>query len=137
MKPLTIAASLIFLSLGGAVPGISQTNTTTYVSHGYFDGLNLADSMLIEGDFVITIAQKTVEIVKVNKDDASKDEVYLKRRTMSALKYTTLEDEEYYVWKLGDQKMVLRLLQGCRYLSLYQTDNFGLPARYITFKLKE
>lgn len=137
MKPLILSASIILLLLGCFDPATAQFNTKTYISHGYFDGLNLADSLLIKGDFVITIAQKEVEILKVNQDDLGKDEVYLKRRTMSALKYTTLEDEEYYVWKLGDQKMVLRLLNGTRYLSLYQTDDFGLPARYITFKLKE
>lgn len=116
---------------------VAQFNTLQYVSHGYFTGLSFTDSLMIKADFVITISQKEVEILQVDIENPDKDIVYLKSRTMSALKYPTLDGQEYYVWKLGDRKMVLRVVDGTRYLSLYKTDEFGLPSEYITFKLKE
>ncbi len=93
--------------------------------------------MMIPGDFLITIAPKEVQILKINLEDSSKNEIFLKSRTMSGIKYHTLDGVEYFVWKLGDRKMVLRELNGKRYLSLYRSDDFGLPAEYLTFLIKE
>ncbi len=115
----------------------AQYNTVQYVSHGYFTDLNLADSVMIKSSMVITISQNKVEILKIDIDDASKDEMFFESRTLSALKYPGSDGEDYYVWKLGDRKMILRKQKGTRYLSLYQTDEYGLPAQYLTFKLKD
>ena len=102
-----------------------------------FNGLSLADSMMIKGEFLIEIAPKQVAITKIDPEDSSKNEVYLKRRTMSALRYSTLDGNSYTEWKLGDRKMVLRSQNGCRYISVYKTDAYGLPEEYITFIITE
>jgi len=115
----------------------AQFSTLNYVSHGYFDGLSFNDSLLIEESFVITITEKKVEILKIDANDLSKDSLFLERRCLSALKYPTGDGEYYYVWKLGDRKMVLRNENGAKYLSLYQTNAFGLPNEYLTFKIQE
>ena len=115
----------------------SQFNTVTYVSHGYFTGMDFSDKQMIETSVVITIDQNNVKILKVDLSDAKNDEVIYESRCLSALKYPTLDGDEYYVWKLGDRKMILRKRDGRRYLSLYQTDEYGLPNEYITYKIND
>ena len=129
----------IVLALFIVAPQFSQAqfNTVNYVSYGYFEGLNLADSLMIQDTLVITIDQKHVEILQVDPSNSANDKIFFESRTMSALKYPAGEGEYYYVWKLGDRKMILRVIDGRRYLSLYQTDEYGLPKEYLTFKIKE
>ena len=115
----------------------AQFNTVNYVSYGYFTGLSLADSLMIQDTLVITIDQKNIEILQVDPGNAANDKIFFESRTMSALKYPASDGEYYYVWKLGDRKMILRVQNGRKYLSLYQTDEYGLPKEYLTFKIKE
>lgn len=124
----------LIVGLLGYLPVVAQTASTTLVSHGYYKGMNFADSMIIKAEFQIIIAPKEVTILALREMDSS---VYLQRRTMSGIKYTTLDARTYQVWKLGDRKMVLRELDGQPYLSLYRTDDYGLPAEYITFIIED
>jgi hypothetical protein len=91
---------------------------------------------MIQDTTIITINQNKVEIVKVDPKDASKDKLFFESRSMSALKYPASNGTSYFVWKLGDRKMILRVINGIKYLSLYQTDEYGLPKEYLTFKIK-
>jgi hypothetical protein len=93
--------------------------------------------MMIPADFIITIAPKEVEILRTDSNDSSKNTVFLKRRTMSAMHYPSSNGERYTVWKLGDRKMVMRKINNIQYLSVYQADEFGLPAEYVTFIIKD
>lgn len=115
----------------------AQFNTINYVSYGYYKGLSLADSLMVKDTLVITIDQKHVEILQVDPSNAANDKIFFESRTMSALKYPASDGEYYYVWKLGDRKMILRVINGRKYLSLYQTDEYGLPKEYLTFAIKE
>lgn len=128
-----LIAFLIFVSQHA----IAQYNTLKFVSHGYYTGLKFDSTEYVEDHFVITITDKKVEILNVHLNDPSKNSTYLERRCLSALKYPTLDGGEYYEWKLGDRKMVLRKEEGVRYLSLYQTNEYGLPSEYITFVIKD
>lgn len=130
---LVIGFVLIILS----EPVSAQFSTLKYVSYGYFDGLKFDSAELKSESFVITITERNVKILKVDLSDPGKDSLYLERRCLSALKYPTLDGDEYYVWKLGDRKMVLRKENNIKYLSLYQTDDYGLPREYITFLISE
>ena len=114
----------------------AQYNTLKFVSHGYYTGLKFDSTEYVEDHFVITITDKKVEILNVHLNDPSQNKMYLERRCLSALKYPTLDGDEYYEWKLGDRKMVLRKESGTRYLSLYQSNEYGLPAEYITFVIE-
>jgi len=115
----------------------AQFNTVNYVSYGYFTGLSLADSLMFQDTLVITIDQKYIKILQVDPSNAANDKLFFESRTMSALKYPATDGEYYYVWKLGDRKMILRVQNGHKYLSLYQTDEYGLPKEYLTFLIKE
>jgi hypothetical protein len=115
----------------------AQFNTVNYVSYGYFTGLSLDDSLMIQDTLVITIEQKYVEILLVDPSNADNDKMFFKSKTMSALKYPATDGEYYYVWKLGDRKMILRVENARKYLSIYQTDEYGLPKEYLTFLIKE
>ena len=115
----------------------AQFNTVNCVSYGYFTGLSLADSLMFQDTLVITIDQKYIKILQVDPSNAANDKLFFESRTMSALKYPATDGEYYYVWKLGDRKMILRVQNGHKYLSLYQTDEYGLPKEYLTFLIKE
>lgn|GEM_PF-4111269 len=136
MKPRNILPLFISLLLI-ARPALAQFNSVKYVSYGYFTGLSLADSLMVQDTVVISIDQKKIEILDVDPVNAARDVMFFESRTMSALKYPATDGAFYYVWKLGDRKMILRQREGIRYLSLYQTDEYGLPKEYITFKIKE
>ena len=135
MKPLRLIPLLAIILLS-TLTAPAQFNTVKYVSTGYFTDINLTDSLMVEATMVISISQNKVEILQVDPDDASNDKMFFESRCMSALKYPAAEGEYYYVWKLGDRKMILRQREGNRYLSLYQTDEYGLPKEYLTFKIK-
>ncbi|MEN8249406.1 MAG: hypothetical protein ABFS32_10780 [Bacteroidota bacterium] len=137
MKPYFLKEILIVGILLISFQSNAQYNTLKFASHGYYTGLKFDSTEFIEDHFVITITDKKVEILNVHLNDPGKNKMYLERRCLSALKYPTLDGEEYYVWKLGDRKMVLRKENGIRYLSLYQTNEYGLPNEYITFKIVE
>ena len=115
----------------------AQFNTINYVSYVYFTGLSLAYSLMNLYTLFITIYQKKIKIIDVDPVNESNDKVFFESRTMSALKYPATDGEYYYVWKLGDRKMILRVQDGRKYLSLYQTDEYGLPKEYLTFLIKE
>jgi hypothetical protein len=127
-----------FMLLAFCAPTLShaQTNTVNYRSTGYFNGLDFSDSLLIKADMVITIAQNKVEFLKVDLEDSSKDELFYTGRCLSPIKYPTTDGDHYMVWKLGDRKMVLMKINGIKYISLYQTNDFSLPKEYLTFKIK-
>lgn len=131
---VTLAISAVLLFTSHTIQ--AQFNTIKYVSEGYFNDLNMVDSLMIETPMLITISQNKVEILAVDPDDAKNDKMFFESRCMSALKYPATNGEFYYIWKLGDRKMVLRVEHGTKYLSLYKTNEFGLPAEYLTFKIK-
>jgi thiamine monophosphate kinase len=133
-KHLFFVALIISLT---SVKLVAQYNTVKYVSNGYFTGMDFSDSLMVEAEMVITISQNRVEILKIDLSDPSKDEMFYESRCLSPLKYPAADGEFFYVWKLGDRKMVLRIYKGTRYLSLYQTDEYGLPGEYLTFKIRE
>ena len=136
-KLISILISLlIILSL---CPGktLAQEEADLYISEGYFNNLNLNDSVIIKTNLIISISKNKVQIVKPAADDLSEVEVFFQSRCMSPIKYPAANGEFYTVWKLGDRKMILRKINGTRYLSLYQTDEFGLPRQYLTFKIKD
>lgn len=129
---------LVFsLLLKFALPGYSQFNSIKYVSHGYYVGMDFSDKKIFDQSSVITIDQNSVQIIKVDLSNPENDTLIFKSRMLSALKYPTLDGDQYYVWKLGDRKMVLRKLDGKRLLSLYQTDEYGLPKQYVTYLIKD
>lgn len=132
---LTLVTLLLFCTIG--LSATAQFNTIKYVSHGYFTGMDFSDKKMVETHVVITIDQNNVKILEVDLSNPDNDKVIFERRTLSALKYPTLDGDEYYVWKLGDRKMILRKREGVRYLSLYQTDEYGLPREYTTYKITE
>ena len=137
MKSLPSVACLVIAWVLTIHLAEAQDHTLTYSSQGYFNGINLTDSLLIKANFEILIEKNEVKILAKGSNDGQKDTVYLERRTMSPIKYQTLEGIEYYVWKLGDRKMVFREINDVRYLSLYTSDDYGLPAEYITFKIED
>ena len=60
----------------------AQFNTVNYVSYGYFTGLSLADSLMIQDTLVITIDQKNIEILQVDPSHAANDKLFFQSRTM-------------------------------------------------------
>lgn len=136
IKPFILVGYLLVWA-GNYIPTLAQNDTIRFSSLSYFSGMSFVDSMMQSGNYAITIAPKEVKIIEVNHEDQSKNRLYLQRRTMSGIKYSTLDGRQYIVWKLGDRKMILREQDGRRYLSLYRTDDYGLPAEYITFILEE
>lgn len=119
------------------LPGFSQFNTIKYVSHGYFVGMDFSEKQIIEQSSVITIDQNRVRVLKIDLSNPENDTLIFESRMLSALKYPTLDGDQYYVWKLGDRKMVLRKKEGVKLLSLYQTDEYGLPKEYVTYLIKD
>ena len=137
MKYINISALVLFVWLICFLPAKAQYNTIKYASHGYFTGMDFSKKNIIETSVFITIEQNRVKIMKVDLSNPANDKMIYESRTLSALKYPAIDGELYYVWKLGDRKMVLRKLNGERYLSLYQTDEFGLPNEYITYLISD
>ncbi len=135
LNSLTLAMLLLLCTISYSTT--AQFNTIKYVSHGYFSGMDFSDKKMLETHVVITIDQNRVQILEVDLSNPDNDKIIFERRTLSALKYPTMDGDEYYVWKLGDRKMVLRKRDGIRYLSLYQTDEYGLPREYTTYKITE
>ena len=129
----SLLAVLILIALDSQ----AQFNTVTYVSHGYFNGMDFSEKAMIEASFVIAIDQNLVKITKLDLSNRENDELIYESRMLSALKYPTIDGDQYYVWKLGDRKMVLRKLDGKTYISLYQTDEYGLPKEYTTYLIKQ
>jgi hypothetical protein len=113
----------------------AQIKTVTYTSTEYFTGLDFADSLLIKTNMVITIAQNKVEFMEVDPEDSTKNKPLFSGRCLSPIEYSTRNGNPYTVWKLGDRKMVSREQDGTMYISLYQTNDFGLPKEYLTFKI--
>ena len=85
MKPSPRLYLVLFISFWSIQLTYAQFNTVKYVSHGYFTGLNLDDSAIIEASFVITITQSKVEILMVDPYDPNKDQMYYESITISAL----------------------------------------------------
>jgi len=136
-KFISITISLLIVLSLCTGKTLAQEDTDLYVSEGYYNNLILDDSVIIKTNFIISISKNKVQIVKPAVDDLSEVEVFFESRCMSPIKYPAGNGEFYTVWKLGDRKMVLRKINGTRYLSLYQTDEFGLPRQYLTFKIKD
>jgi hypothetical protein len=114
----------------------AQSEVVSYLSHGYFDGLILADSLLIQDTVIITVSHNKIEMFRVDVLDSNKNELFFESRSFSPSKYPDNNGGQYIVWKLGDRKMILRTLNGIKYISLYQTDAFGLPKQYLTYKIE-
>jgi hypothetical protein len=115
----------------------SESDAVSYLSYGYFDGLILADSLLIQDTVVITVSHNKIEMFKVDVLDTDKIEPFFESRSFSPSKYPDNNGGHYTVWKLGDRKMILRTVDGRKYISLYQTDAYGLPKQYLTYKIEE
>ena len=137
MKFIKAKTLVLYFILISFLPVQAQYNTVKYVSHGYFIGMDFSEKNIIEASVVITIEQNMVKIMKLDLSNRENDKMIYESRTLSALKYPTLDGDQYYVWKLGDRKMVLRKKNGGRYLSLYQTDEYGLPQEYITYLISD
>lgn len=114
-----------------------ESGAVSYLSHGYFDGINLADSLIIQDTVVITVSHNKVEMFKVDVFDSENNELIFESRSFSPSKYPDSNGGHYTVWKLGDRRMILRTLNGIRYISLYQTDAYSLPKQYLTYKIEK
>ena len=139
MKPrsLSYLSTFVFINLLLTLPLQAQTGSVSYLSHGYFEGLSLADSLITQDTIVITVSLNKVEITKVDINDSSKNKLLFESKCFSPIKYPASNGEYYSVWKLGDRKMILRTWNKVQYISLYQTDEYGLPKQYLTYKIDE
>ena len=134
---LAYSTVLVFINLILSIQLQAQNSAVSYLSHGYFEGLSLADSLITKDTLVITISQTKVEIIEVDIFDSSKNKLIFESRCLSPIKYPSSNGGHYTVWKLGDRKMILRTKKGIQYISLYQTDDYGLPKQYLTYKIEE
>jgi hypothetical protein len=134
---LAYSTVLVFINLILSIQLLAQNSSISYLSHGYFEGLSLADSLITKDTLVITISQNKVEIIEVDIFDSSKNKLIFESRCLSPIKYPSSNGDYYTVWKLGDRKMILRTRKGVQYISLYQTDDYGLPKQYLTYKIEE
>ena len=134
---LAYSTVLVFINLILSIQLQAQNSAVSYLSHGYFEGLSLADSLITKDTLVIIISQNKVEIIEVDINDSSKNKLIFESRCLSPIKYPSSNGDYYTVWKLGDRKMILRTKKGIQYISLYQTDDYGLPKQYLTYKIEE
>ena len=64
----------------------SESEVVSYLSHGYFDGLILADSLLIQDTVIITVSHNKIEMFRVDVLDSEKKELFFESRFYIKLK---------------------------------------------------